>query len=41
VDDRRVSALQKFVNSAPWDHDDIQIEVQEVLAEEVAPTMAR
>jgi SRSO17 transposase len=38
VGDGRVSALQKFLNAAPWDHDDIQAEIQEVLTEELAPT---
>jgi SRSO17 transposase len=38
VGDGRVSALQKFVNAAPWDHDDIQAEIQEVFTEELAPT---
>lgn len=38
VGDGRVSALQKFINIAPWDHDDIQAEIQEVFAGELAPT---
>ena len=38
VGDGRVSALQKFINIAPWDHDDIQAEIQEVFTEELAPT---
>ena len=38
VGDGRVSALQKFLNAAPWDHDDIQAEIQEVFTEELAPT---
>ena len=38
VGDGRVSALQKFINIAPWDHDDIQAEIQAVFAEELAPT---
>ncbi len=37
VGDGRVSALQKFLNVAPWDHDDIQAEIQEVFTEELAP----
>jgi SRSO17 transposase len=36
----RVSALQKFINSAPWDHDEIQTEVQEVFADDVVPAAA-
>jgi SRSO17 transposase len=40
VGDGRVSALQKFVNIAPWDHDAIQVEVQEIFAEEVVPRAA-
>jgi SRSO17 transposase len=39
VGDGRVSALQKFLNSAPWDHTDVQLEIQEVFAEELAPTV--
>jgi SRSO17 transposase len=35
----RVSALQKFINIAPWDPDDVQIEVQEVFTEKLAPTV--
>jgi SRSO17 transposase len=38
VGDGRVSALQKFINIAPWDHDDIQAEIQEVFTAELAPT---
>src|SRR5271163_4551733 len=38
VGDGRVSALQKFINSAPWDHDEIQTEIQSVFAADVAPT---
>jgi SRSO17 transposase len=38
VGDGRVSALQKFLNIAPWDHDDIQAEIQEVFTEELTPT---
>jgi SRSO17 transposase len=40
VGDDRVSTLQKFVNSALWDPDDIQTEIQEVFAEKVVPTVA-
>src|SRR5271170_5643712 len=38
VGDGRVSALQKFLTAAPWDHDDIQAEIQEVFTEELSPT---
>jgi SRSO17 transposase len=37
VGDGQVSALQKFLNIAPWDHGDIQAEVQSVFADELAP----
>src|SRR5829696_5031753 len=40
VGDGQVSALQKFVNIAPWDHGDVQAEVQSVFADELAPTAA-
>src|SRR2546423_9360019 len=40
VGDGQVSALQKFINSAPWDHDDVQAEVQAVVADEPVPTAA-
>ena len=40
VGDGQVSALQKFINIAPWDHDDVQAEVQAVFAEELVPTAA-
>ena len=29
VGDGRVSALQKFLNCAPWDHEEVQLEIQE------------
>ena len=38
VGDGQVSALQKFVNIAPWDHGDVQAEVHSVVAEELVPT---
>ena len=38
VGNGNVSALQKFVNIAPWDHGDIQAEVQAVFADELVPT---
>ncbi|MBV8432124.1 MAG: IS701 family transposase [Solirubrobacterales bacterium] len=40
VGDGQVSALQKFVHSAPWDHEDVQAEVQAVFADELIPTAA-
>src|SRR5512144_2626267 len=41
VGDGQVSALQKFLNIAPWDHDDVQAEVQAVFVDEVVPTAAK
>ena len=38
VGDGRVSALQKFLNSAPWDHDEVLAEIQGVFADDLAPT---
>src|SRR3954451_2599557 len=38
VGDGQVSALQKFINSAPWDHGDVQAELQAVFADELVPT---
>ena len=35
VGDGQVSALQKFINIAPWDHADVQAEVQSVFADEL------
>ena len=40
VGDGQVSALQKFINIAPWDHDDAQAEVQSVFADELVPIAA-
>jgi SRSO17 transposase len=40
VGNGNVSALQKFINIAPWDHGDAQAEVQGVFAEELVPTAA-
>jgi SRSO17 transposase len=31
-----VSALQKFVNSAPWHHDEVQAEIEAVFADDLA-----
>ncbi len=38
VGDGNVSALQKFLNIAPWDHNDVQDEVQSLFADESVPT---
>ncbi len=38
VGDGQVSALQKFINIAPWDHDDAQAEVQSLFADDLVPT---
>ena len=40
VGDGQVSALQKFLNIAPWDHGDVQAEVHSVFADELVPTAA-
>jgi SRSO17 transposase len=40
VGDGQVSALQKFINIAPWAHDDVQAEVQAVFADELVPSAA-
>jgi SRSO17 transposase len=40
VGDGQVSALQKFINIAPWDHADVQAEVQSAFADELVPTAA-
>src|SRR6266436_6728969 len=40
VGDGQVSALQKFINIAPWDHGDVQAEIQSVFADELIPTTA-
>src|SRR5437764_598082 len=40
VGDGQVSAMQKFLNIAPWDHDDIQAEVQSAFTDELVPTAA-
>src|SRR5512132_4387747 len=40
VGDGQVSALQKFLNIAPWDHDDVQAEVQSVFVDDLVPTAA-
>src|SRR5437773_12071524 len=38
--DGRVSALQKFVNIAPWDYVDVQAELQATFADELATPAA-
>src|SRR5450759_2192457 len=40
VGDGQVSALQKIINIAPWGHDDVQNEIQEVFVEELVRTAA-
>ena len=40
VGDGQVSALQKFINIAPWDHGDVQAEVQSMFADDLVPTAA-
>src|SRR3954468_14591351 len=35
-----VSGLQKFINSAPWQFDDVEAEVQSLFADELAPSAA-
>jgi SRSO17 transposase len=40
VGDGQVSALQKFINIAPWGHDDVQTEIQDVFVEQLVPTAA-
>src|SRR5882724_4611673 len=32
------SALQEFLNSAPWDHEAVQLEIQGVFTDDLAPT---
>jgi SRSO17 transposase len=38
VGDGQVSALQKFINIAPWDHGDVQAELQAAFVDELIPT---
>src|SRR5271157_83262 len=40
VGNGNVSAMQKFINSGPWDHEDIQADLQHVFAKELVPTAA-
>ena len=41
VGNGQVSALQKFVNIAPWDYEDVLAELQSVFADELVPTAAK
>ena len=40
VGNGQVSAMQKFINIAPWDQGDVQTEVQVVFTEQLVPTAA-
>jgi SRSO17 transposase len=40
VGNGNVSALQKFINIAPWDHGDVQAELHAAFADELVPTAA-
>jgi len=40
VGNGNVSAMQKFINSGPWDHEEIQDDLQHVFAKELVPTAA-
>ena len=40
VGNGNVSAMQKFINSGPWDHEEIQADLQHVFAKELVPTAA-
>jgi len=40
VGNGNVSALQKFINSGPWDHEEVQADLQYVFAKELVPTAA-
>src|SRR3954470_21350124 len=37
VGNGNVSAMQKFINSAPWDHEDVQAELQSLFIDELVP----
>src|ERR687890_535723 len=37
----QVSGLQKFINIAPWQHDDVQDEIQSLVADELVPSATR
>ena len=38
VGNGNVSAMQKFINSGPWDHEEVQADLQDVFAKELVPT---
>ena len=38
VGNGNVSALQKFINSGPWDHEEVQADLQDFFAKELVPT---
>src|SRR5258708_11057416 len=40
VGNGNVSALQKFINSGPWDYQDAQAELQGLFVDELVPTAA-
>lgn len=40
VGNGNVSAMQKFINSGPWDHEEVQADLQYVFAKELVPTAA-
>ena len=40
VGNGNVSAMQKFINSAPWDHEEVQDDVQHYFNSELVPTAA-
>src|SRR3954454_4220247 len=40
VGNGQVSGLQKFIAVAPWQYDDVQVEVQGVFADELVPSAA-
>src|SRR3954447_18923817 len=40
VGDGQVSGLQKFINVAPWSYDDVQADIQDLFAEQLAPSAA-
>jgi SRSO17 transposase len=39
VGNGQVSAMQKFINVAPWDYEDVQAEIQSVFVDELVPTV--
>src|SRR5262249_17886679 len=38
VGNGNVSAMQKFINSGPWDHEEVLADLQYVVAKELVPT---